>query len=86
MFLGIDISRAFIPRDPEAGYEAEIDWGAATAILAGEEVRLKFFCMRSKYSGKHFVRFFFCDGSSHFLMRTSSVFFFWRNFSDSDLR
>lgn len=61
MDLGLDGSRAFIPCDPEAGYEAEVDWGTATALLAGVEVRLKFFCMRSKYSGKHFVRFYPCE-------------------------
>lgn len=64
--LGIAGSCAFIPCDPEAGYEAEVDWGTATAILAGEEARLKFFCMRSKYSGKHFVRFYFCERQQAF--------------------
>jgi transposase len=77
MFLGIDISRAFIPCDPEAGYEAEIDWGAATAILAGEEVRLKFFCMRSKYSGKHFVRFYFCERQQSFFDAHIQAFSFF---------
>jgi transposase len=64
--LGIATPCAFIPCDPEAGYEAEVDWGAATAILGGEEVRLKFFCMRSKYSGKHFVRFYSCERQQAF--------------------
>jgi transposase len=64
--LGIGQPCAFIPCDPEAGYEAEVDWGMATAILAGEEVRLKFFCMRSKYSGKHYVRFYFCERQQAF--------------------
>jgi transposase len=64
--LGIARPRVFIPGDPEAGYEAEVDWGMATAILGGEEVRLKFFCMRSKYSGKHFVRFYFCERQQAF--------------------
>ena len=59
--LGIGTPCAFIPCDPEAGHEGEVDWGTATAILAGEEIRLKFFCMRSKYSGKHFVRFYICE-------------------------
>ena len=35
-------------------------------LLAGEEVRLKFFCMRSKYSGKHFVRFYLCERQQAF--------------------
>lgn len=66
MALGIDTPCAFIPCDPEAGHEGEADWGTATAILAGEEIRLKFFCMRSKYSGKHFVRFYFCERQQAF--------------------
>ncbi len=56
--LGIDAPQAFVPCDPQAGCEAEVDWGTAKAIIAGEQLRLKFFCMRSKYSGKHFVRFY----------------------------
>ena len=59
--LGIATPCAYIPCDPEAGYEAEVDWGEATAILAGEKVRVAFFCMRSKYSGKHFVRYYSCE-------------------------
>ena len=66
MALGIDTPCAFIPCEPEAGHEGEVDWGTATAILAGDEVRLKFFCMRSKYSGKHFVRFYFCERQQAF--------------------
>ena len=50
--------QVFIPCEPDVGREAEVDWGTATAILAGDPVQLKFFCMRSKYSGKHFVRFY----------------------------
>jgi len=66
MTLGIDTPCAFIPCDPEAGHEGEVDWGTATAILAGKETRLKFFCMRSKYSGKHFVRFYLCERQQAF--------------------
>jgi transposase len=59
--LGITTPSAYIPCDPEAGYEAEVDWGEATVILGGEKVRVDFFCMRSKYSGKHFVRYYPCE-------------------------
>ncbi|MFH1215480.1 MAG: IS21 family transposase [Pseudomonadota bacterium] len=60
--LGLDLScQVFIPCEPDADQEAEVDWGSAAAVLAGETVRLKFFCMRSKYSGKHFVRFYPCE-------------------------
>lgn len=65
--FGIETPQAFIPCNPESGNEAEVDWGTATAIIAGEEHRLKFFCMRSKYSGKHFVRFYRCERQQAFL-------------------
>lgn len=67
MDLGVDLaSRVFIPCEPAAGQEAEVDWGSATAILGGETLRLKFFCMRSKFSGKHFVRFYPCERQQAF--------------------
>jgi transposase len=59
--LGLDNSLVFIPLDPELGFEAEVDWGTSHAILAGEYVKLKMFCMRSKGSGKHFVQCFPCE-------------------------
>lgn len=34
--LGLGISNAFIPCDPQAGYEGDVDWGTATAIIGGE--------------------------------------------------
>ena len=64
--LGLEEPKVFVPCDPEAGIEAEVDWGTATAIIAGNKVRLKFFCMRSKYSGKHFVRFYPCERQQAF--------------------
>lgn len=59
--LGLDGRKVYIPSDPEAGVEAEVDWGGCQAIIGGKETRLKFFCMRSKYSGKHFVRCYPCE-------------------------
>jgi transposase len=65
--LGLDLScQVFIPCEPDAGREAEVDWGMATAVIAGASVRLKFFCMRSKFSGKHFVRFYPCERQQAF--------------------
>jgi transposase len=64
--LGIDSPGAFIPCDPTVGKEAEVDWGTANAVIAGVTVRLKFFCMRSKYSGKHFVRMYPCERQQAF--------------------
>lgn len=59
--LGLNGRQVFIPCDPEAGIEAEVDWGRCLAIIGGQETLLKFFCMRSKYSGKHFVRCYPCE-------------------------
>ncbi|MBU8847938.1 MAG: IS21 family transposase, partial [Desulfobacterales bacterium] len=53
--------QVFIPLDPPVGQEAEVDWGRCTAILGGIKTVLKFFCMRSKFSGKHFVRCYPCE-------------------------
>jgi transposase len=67
MELGSDPGReVFIACEADAGEEAEIDWGTATAVVGGEKVRLKFFCMRSKYSGKHFVRCYPCERQQAF--------------------
>jgi transposase len=59
--LGVGSAQVFIPSDPQIGVEAEVDWGQCIAILGGVETRLKFFCMRSKFSGKHFVRCYPCE-------------------------
>lgn len=59
--LGVTMADVFIPLDPEFGQEAEVDWGTCYAILGGEDVKLKLFCMRSKGSGKHFVQCFPCE-------------------------
>jgi hypothetical protein len=50
------MDQVFIPLDPELGVEAEVDCGMCQAILGGEYVELKMFCMRSKGSGKHLVQ------------------------------
>ncbi|MBW2154781.1 MAG: IS21 family transposase [Deltaproteobacteria bacterium] len=61
LMQGLTGRQVFIPCDPEAGIEAEVDWGRCHAILGGEQTLLKYFCMRSKYSGKHFVRCYPCE-------------------------
>lgn len=64
--IGCGSKQVFIPLEPSIGQEAEIDWGRCIAILNGETVRLKLFCMRSKYSGKHFVRCYPCERQQAF--------------------
>ncbi|MBC8549129.1 MAG: IS21 family transposase [Candidatus Brocadiales bacterium] len=75
--LGVNAPAVFIPLDPDSGLEAEIDWGSATAIIAGETIQLKFFCMRSKYSGKHFVRFYSCERQQAFFDAHVHAFLFF---------
>lgn len=55
--LGIGAkTKAVIPLDPEVAKEAEVDWGSAVVKMAGEQRQVKLFCMRSRFSGKSFVR------------------------------
>ncbi len=64
--LGLTSQAVFLPLEPDVGREAEIDWGTATALIGGERVTVKFFCLRSKYSGKHFVRCYPCERQQAF--------------------
>jgi transposase len=64
--LGTSAQKAFLPLDPPLGQEAEVDWGTATVILQGQPVRAKLFCMRSKASGKPFVRLYPCERQQAF--------------------
>ena len=59
--LGLSGHQVFIPLEPIIGGEAEVDWGNCIAILGGVKTKLKHFCMRSKYSGKHFVCCYPCE-------------------------
>ena len=54
-----------------------MDWGTATAIIDGESVQLKFFCMRSKFSGRHFVRFYPCERQQPFFDCHTKAFEFF---------
>lgn len=75
--LGLGGNKAFIPLEPDCGKEAEADWGGAVAIIGGEETRIKFFCMRSKYSGKHYVRCYPCERQAAFFDAHMQAFSFF---------
>jgi transposase len=64
--LGVGRVKVFIPCDPECGREAEIDWGGAAAFIGGVKTPIKLFCMRSRYSGKQFVRAYLCERQQAF--------------------
>jgi transposase len=78
---GLYKREAFIPLEPEVGKEAEVDWGRAVVIMAGEKRSVELFCMRSKYSGRDFVRAYpharqeaFFDGHIHAFHYFEGVF------------
>ena len=64
--LGLKEVGVYIITDPECGQEAEVDWFYAVAIIKGVRVPIKCFCMRSRYSGKHFVRAYLCEKQQAF--------------------
>ncbi len=75
--LGVNAPAAFIPLDPDSGLEAEVDWGSAVAIIGGKREQLKFLCIRSKYSGKHFVRLYPCERQQAFFDAHIHAFIFF---------
>ena len=75
--LGAIELKVFIPLEPDMGMEAEVDWGGCHAIVGGELVKLKFFCMRSKGSGKPFVRCFPCERQQAFFEGHIEAFRFY---------
>jgi len=75
--FGLQTDNVFIPSDPELGREAEVDWGNCHAVLAGEPVKLKLFCMRSKGSGKHFVQCYPCERQQALLAGHIEAFAFF---------
>lgn len=48
-------SQVFIPLDYEPGQVAQVDFGEAEAIIAGEQITVQLFCMRLGYSKQPFV-------------------------------
>ena len=47
---------AVIPLDADVAREAEVDWGSTHVRMAGHLITVKLFCMRSRDSGKPFMR------------------------------
>jgi len=64
--LGSGLSAAFLILDPDCGKEAEADWGRGVAVIRDVKTPFHFFCMRSRFSGKHFVRAYPCEKQEAF--------------------
>ena len=63
---GMELPGVFLVLEPECGQEAEADWGRAIAIMQGARIPFHFFCMRSKFSGKPFIRAYPCEKQQAF--------------------
>lgn len=64
--LGDGMSKGFIPLEILNNGEAEVDWGTAHVDLDGHRTKVKYFCMRAKFSGRHFVRIYPCERQQAF--------------------
>ncbi|MDD2277328.1 MAG: IS21 family transposase [Candidatus Neomarinimicrobiota bacterium] len=64
--IGLDGPEVFVVTDPDCGREAEVDWGRAGAIIRGHKTSIYYFCMRSRFSGKPFVRAYPCEKQQAF--------------------
>jgi transposase len=64
--MGTASSGVFLILDPDCGREAEADWGRGVAVIRGVKTPVHFFCMRSRFSGKHFVRAYPCEKQEAF--------------------
>ena len=53
--LGDPSEEAYVPQVYEPGVEAEVDWGEAEVVLAGQPRTIYLFLMRACYSGASFV-------------------------------
>ena len=65
--LGWNQTGAVVPLDPEHARVAEVDWGTAWVRMNGQDRQVKLFCMRSRYSGKAFVRAYRWERQEMFL-------------------
>lgn len=59
-------SSAFLILKPDCGREADADWGRAMALLRGAKTPFHYFCLRPRFSGKHFVCAYPCEKQEAF--------------------
>jgi transposase len=65
--LGEPVDEVYVPQVHEPGIEAEVDWGEAQVVIAGQRRTVYLFLMRACYSGAAFVLAFERESQQAFL-------------------
>src|SRR5581483_11883711 len=75
--LGDPPAEVFVPMAHEPGVEAEVDWGGAEGVIAGQRRRVYLFRMRACFSGAAFVTCFERETQQAFLEAHVEAFEFF---------
>ncbi|MBM4421562.1 MAG: IS21 family transposase [Chloroflexi bacterium] len=75
--LGLPVDEVFVPMAHEPGAEAEVDWGEAEVLIAGQRRTVHLFLMRGCYSGAAFVMAFERETQQAFLEAHVEAFRFF---------
>lgn len=75
--LGGPVEEVFVPQVHEPGVEAEVDWGEAEVVIAGQRRTVYLFLMRACYSGAAFVIAFERETQQAFLEAHVEAFGFF---------
>lgn len=75
--LGLTVEEVFVPMAHEAGVEAEVDWGEARVVIAGQRRTVHLFLMRACYSGVAYVIAFERESQQAFLEAHVEAFRFF---------
>lgn len=70
-------AKVYLPLEFEPGQDAQVDWGEAEVILAGEPVTVQLFLMRLSYSRKLFVMAFPSQKQESFLAGHVAAFHYF---------
>jgi Mu transposase-like protein len=75
--LGEPVDEVYVPQAHEPGIEAEVDWGEAEVVIAGQRRKVSLFLMRACYSGAAFVIAFERETQQAFLEAHVEAFRFF---------
>jgi hypothetical protein len=75
--LGEPPGEVFVPMVHEPGVEAEVDWGEAEVVIAGQRCRVYLFLMRACFSGAGFVIAFERESQQAFMEAHVEAFEFF---------